>query len=104
MSYATISQCATADPAFIARVTAAVAKEAWTGANGDTIVGRQAQTSPSSVAYSLTWPTAIDNEAAYESAIIADNPNPGGDPSVITDGNILASVQAHWPPDPEAMP
>jgi hypothetical protein len=48
----------------------------------------------------LSWPVAIDTEAAYESAVIAENPDPGGDPAVITDQAILSSVQASWPPDP----
>jgi len=44
--------------------------------------------------------TATDIEAAYASALAADNPDPGGDEAVITDGMILANVQAKWPPDP----
>jgi hypothetical protein len=45
----------------------------------------------------LIWPVscATDIEAAYESAILANHPNPGGDPSVITDQMILSAVQAH---------
>jgi hypothetical protein len=31
--------------------------------------------------------------AAYESAVIAEVPNPGRDPAVISDGQILSSVQ-----------
>lgn len=32
--------------------------------------------------------------AAFESALAADNPDPGADPAVVTDGQILAQVQA----------
>lgn len=36
--------------------------------------------------------------AAWASALAADNPSPGSDPSVITDGQILSAVQAlHGP-------
>jgi hypothetical protein len=50
----------------------------------------------------LIWPvsSATDIEAAYESALAAHNPNPGGDPSVITDQMILSAVQANMPPAP----
>jgi hypothetical protein len=44
----------------------------------------------------LIWSvyTASDVEAAYASALAADNPNPGGDEGVVTDGMILSNVQA----------
>jgi hypothetical protein len=85
MSYATIFQNAVDEP-FQNRLTACVAQE---GADDPTTAMRE-----------LIWPvvTASDVEAAYESAIAASNPNPGGDPSVITDAMILAKVQANMPP------
>jgi hypothetical protein len=88
MSYTTIHRCAN-DPNFINRLTACAADE---GSAEPEIIAAQY----------LRWPaaTASDIEAAYESAIAAENPNPGGDPSVITDGMILAVVQANWPGDP----
>jgi len=43
---------------------------------------------------------AADVEAAYASALAADNPDPGGDEAVITDQMILSNVQAHWPTTP----
>ena len=84
MSYTSIHKCAN-DASFVNRITAAAAKE---GANP-----------PQDVAFQVIWPTAAasDVEAAYESALAAGNPDPGGDPAVITDGMILASVQANWP-------
>ena len=45
----------------------------------------------------LVWPVALNIEAAYASALAADNPNPGDDPTVITDGMILAAVQSMTP-------
>ena len=47
----------------------------------------------------LIWPVALSTEAEYASAIAAGNPDPGGDPAVITDGMILSAVQANWPTD-----
>jgi hypothetical protein len=90
MSFKTISQCAN-DQAFIARVVGCAADE---GANP-----------PESAAAQTKWAicAADDVEAAYESALAANNPDPGGDESVITDGMILAAFQAHWtPPAPPA--
>jgi hypothetical protein len=80
MSYSTINQCA-ADYSLIGRVSAAIAAE---------------QVSPSTVINDMMWSVASksDVEAAYASALAADNPDPGGDEAVITDGMILAAVQA----------
>lgn len=55
----------------------------------------------------LRWPVSsqTDIEAAYEYALNADNPDPGGDPTVITDQQILSAVQHILnppPPEPEA--
>ena len=83
MSYATVSKCAN-DPDVQARIIACAAQE---GA-----------VSPDRVVWELRWPvvSAADIEAAYASALAADNPAPGADETVITDGMILANVQAHW--------
>jgi hypothetical protein len=91
MSYNTISTCAN-DQAFKARLNAAAAQE---GA-----------VDPIGVAYQLVWPvsTAADIEAAYASALVAGNPNPGGDEGVITDGMILSAVQSAWNPEWESVP
>lgn len=48
----------------------------------------------------LVWPVALNTEAEYASALAAGVPNPGGNESVITDGMILAAVQASWIQDP----
>ena len=96
MSYGTIYRCAN-DQTFQGRLTSCAAQE---GAYD-----------PNQVMYFLRWlvSTASDIEAAYASAIAADNPNPGGDESVITDGMILSDTQANWdeawelPPNPPPM-
>jgi hypothetical protein len=84
MSYNTISQCRW-DAAFQSRVTAAVAQE-----------GRD---DPEQTAGQIMWPVSTrgDIESAYASALAAENPNPGGDESVITDPMILSAVQAELP-------
>ena len=84
MSYTTIWRCAH-DTAFANRVAACYAQE---GAD-----------QPENAAVDNMWAiaSATDIEQAYESAVIAENPNPGGDPAVITDGAILAKVQANPP-------
>lgn len=66
------------------RTTAAYAKE-------------QDLTSPEDAWYQQRWAIGCDPsiEAPYESALAASNPDPGGDPSVITDGMLLAAVAAH---------
>jgi len=48
----------------------------------------------------LIWPVSLATEAEYASALAANNPDPGGDESVISDGMILSAVQASWPQDP----
>jgi hypothetical protein len=41
-----------------------------------------------------TWAAAPGWDAAWESAVAGDVPDPGADPGVITDGMILSQVQA----------
>jgi hypothetical protein len=84
MSYGSVARCSK-DTALRDRVAGCCAKE---GA-----------ADPDTAAVDLMWPVsaASDIEAAYESALAADNPNPGGDPTVITDQMILSNVQANLP-------
>jgi hypothetical protein len=90
MSFNTISRCVN-DPAFGDRVNACLAEE-------QIAKGEQAQ--PGNLISSMVWAVASadDVEAAYASALAANNPNPGGDEAVITDAMILSHVQANWPP------
>jgi hypothetical protein len=88
VSYKTVNECAR-DQALQGRVTAACAEEGRTD-------------NPNAAMYQVIWAVASANdvEAAYASALAAENPDPGGDETVITDGMILAHVQANLPPAP----
>jgi hypothetical protein len=83
VSYSTIARCGN-DLALNQRVQSAVVQE-----------GHDLRTAD--VGYQFQLASASDIEAAYASAIAAGNDNPGGDESVITDGMILAYVQANPP-------
>jgi hypothetical protein len=87
VSYSTVNKCA-GDEALRGRVTAAIAAEG--------------NPSPQTAVYDYMWWVASrsDIEAAYGSALAAENPDPGGDESVVTDGMILSAVQAYTPPAP----
>lgn len=89
MSYKTITQCAN-DPELNDRLQGAIAQEQ---------AARDQTPEPTLHLYRMRWSlaTASDVEAAYASALAGGNPSPGGDESVITDGMILANVQANWP-------
>jgi hypothetical protein len=103
MSYATITQ-ATNDTFLRNRIQAAVNKEAQANAElAATPFGVYVLDQPWVAYQALIWPVSIDAEAAYESAVIAGNPNPGGDPAVITDAQLLGAVQVNWPPDVPAF-
>lgn len=81
MSYTTIHQCAN-DENFNNRLQAAAAQE-----------GHESPEYAAGVL--LRWPVSSrsDIEEAYEYALNSSNPNPGGDPTVITDQQILSAVQ-----------
>jgi len=83
MSYKTISKAAN-DESLAQRGKAAYAKE-----------GHVEQ--PDAAWYAMRWAIAADPsiEPPYASAVAANNPDPGGDESVITDGMLLAAVTAH---------
>ena len=104
MSYTTINQCAN-DAAFQDRVVAGAMKEAIASPEyALTEFGQQLRQFPQAALNVFMWPLSVDNEAAYEFAVGNSNPNPGGDEGVITDANIQAGIQTHWPPDPLATP
>ena len=101
MSFTTLAQ-ATRDAALRDRVVAASQKEARNNPTAaGTDFGRAIVNDPTTAVWDvLSWPVALNTEAEYESAVVGGNPNPGGDPAVITDQAILSSVQAAWPADP----
>ena len=102
MSLQTIHQAAN-DQALLDRIVAATNKEAIANVElGATAFGQLVRKNQADIRATFAFPVAVDYEAEYASAVAADNPNPGGDPTVITDANVSAAVQVHWPPDPEA--
>lgn len=100
MSYSSLFAQFT-DQELMNRLASAVHKEAHNNpelaATDYATALKYGQTSPHQV---FGWPLAVATEAAYEFALNSSNPSPGGDPAVITDADILASVQLNWPPDP----
>lgn len=96
MSYKSLT-AASQDPGLQSRTIACAQQEARTSQAGtafaDTVIANPAE------GVQLVWPVALNTEAEYASALAAGVPNPGNDESVITDGMILAAVQASWPPD-----
>ena len=82
MSFTTIAQCANDIP-FQARLTACYAAEGVVN--------------PEAAMWAFRWTISADPSVAgpFESAVLNGNPNPGGDPAVITDGMLTAAVQAH---------
>jgi hypothetical protein len=104
MSLTTINQAAT-DEALLVRIDAGVWKEALNNpAYGDTSFGRMVIGGSAPTRSVFPYPVAVANEAAYESAVVGGNPDPGGDPAVITDADITAAIQANWPPDTTSPP
>ena len=88
MSYSSIHRCVN-DGSFVGRVNACIAQEQTR--RGD-------PPNPGVLSDPMRWhvASAADVEAAYAAALDAGTPDPGGDPTVITDGMILANVQANW--------
>lgn len=98
MTYSSIV-AATRDQDLVDRVTAAVIKEAWANeVLSETKFGKDAR-AVASVGWIMVWPVAIDYEAQYEFALGNEVERPGLDPGVISDANIQAAVQVHWPTD-----
>ncbi len=84
MSYKTI-HASSVDLVLRGRITACCAQE---GADN-----------PDAATADVLWDVcgAADVEAAYASALAAENPDPGGDEGVVTDAMILANVQPNLP-------
>jgi hypothetical protein len=88
MSFNTIALCAE-DAAFTRRATAAYAAEGTVQADN--------------AYFQMRWAVCSDPSVsgAYEYAVNAGNPEPGGDETAITDAMLTAAVQANpWPPTP----
>jgi hypothetical protein len=105
MSYTTITK-ASRDTELQDRVVAAAAKEAWAGGPefSESEYGQRLRTYPQEALGTFMVIVAIDYEDEYEYALNNANASPGGDPGVITDAEIQACVQAHWPPSASTVP
>lgn len=92
MSYSTVAKCSH-DAVFIDRVSACVATEGYT-------------MDPVTFTLSIIWQVSShdDIEQAYAYALTAENPNPGGDETVITDQMILSATQPLIPVNPQPIP
>lgn len=103
MSYATMAQ-AVRDQPLIDRVNAGAQQEARNGPQAGSAVAAKIRSNLFGASDYFMWSVASDTEAAYAYAIESGNPNPGGDPGVITDGMIGSAIQAHWPADEVVTP
>jgi hypothetical protein len=107
MSYTTITE-STNDVELLARIRAAIAREAWAnedyGATADGQLVREA--GPDAILNALVWPCCIDFEADYAYAVESGHEHPGGD-EVIPDAEVQSAVQTHWrtpPVEPAPQP
>ena len=97
MSYSSLAQQST-DQNFLARINSCVQQEAWNDPSySETPYGKEVRAGRVYPPQQFAWPVSLNTEAAYWSALISENPDPGGDPTVVTDQAILSSVQAVWP-------
>jgi hypothetical protein len=103
MSYNSLDT-ASKDPGLQNRTVAATVQEAFNNAAvHDSAYASLVRQNAASGLF-MIWPVCLNTEAEYEYALNAGMSNPGGNEAVITDAMILSAVQAHWPPDPPAMP
>lgn len=98
MSQTTIAQCAN-DPDFQKRVQSAVYSEAFTNESiKDTLFAQQVRQGYANLTASY-WGVAVAVESQYEAGVNDGRGSPGHDGDVIADADILAAVQAGWPPE-----
>jgi hypothetical protein len=105
MSYTSIDTCVN-DKDLQARVKSAASKEAWAGGDEfkNSPYGERLRTYPDEAIATFMYATAIDYEDEYAYALDNGNEEAGKDPGVISDANIQASIQAHWPTSPPPIP
>jgi len=99
MSFNTVARAAN-DPDLQYRVQACVQGEAINNPTLSETQFAQQIRQNFGVPNSMYWAVADAVEAEYEAGVLAGRGSPGHDADVVTDGAILAAVQAHWPPDP----
>lgn len=100
MSYKSVA-ASRQDRALGDRIVAATVQEAWNNpATSATAYGAEVRASENN-AIRMIYPVCVsaDVESAYASALAGGNPDPGGDETAVTDGQILGAVQAKWPQD-----
>ena len=86
------------DIALIRRIDACAHQEAIeNSAAAESDYGAAVRANQVSPAATLGWAVCVATESEYEYALISENPNPGGDDTVITDAMILSAVQTNWP-------
>lgn len=98
MSYANLDR-QRQDAALIPRVTACAMTEAWNNPTAAATAYGAALRQSDTNALTLMWPVSIATQDQYQYAVDSGNPDPGGDPAVVTDADILSAVQASWPDD-----
>lgn len=104
MTLASINLAAN-DPQLRARVESCVQQEARENpAVADSVYAKNLIMYGTANSQTLVWAVAVATEAAYYAALQNGRGAPGHDTDIITDGDILAAVQANWPPDPEPIP
>jgi len=104
MSFNTISQ-SSRDVALQDRITAGAMQEAIESVElAATQFAEQVRANPMIGLNRFLWPTCTEYEAEYASALAGENPNPGADEGVITDGNIRSVIQKWWPVEAVRVP
>ena len=98
MSYESID-AAVNDEWLQKRVQSAASKEAWAGGPefSGSEYGNRLRTYPEEALRTFMYAVAIDYEAEYAYAYEQGKEDIGKDRGVITDANIQASIQVHWP-------
>ena len=107
MSATTIAQAAQ-DFQLTTRVSALAQREVRTNPDlAATEFGQQVLAGSTNLVV-LNWGVAVDEEAAYEAAMLNGRGAPGHDADVITDAAIVESILGNWPgytpPPPPAPP
>ena len=98
MSYYSLSQ-QIVDLGLMARIDACCMQEAWNDPElSQTDFGKAVKIKHTQGSYAMGWPVCLATEKEYEQALDAGTKDPGIDPKVIGDAEILVVVKANWPP------
>jgi hypothetical protein len=87
------------DQVLMGRVRASAQREAWSNPSAATsafgLAVKHGMIDPAQI---LGWAVCVATEEQYATALADNVVNPGGDPTVISDDEILEAVQKAWPP------